>query len=112
MGETGEDWRVAMMLPGNAPLRNLASAIYDEVLSPGQQVTPENGAFLMATLRRGPLGLVEAIAEEPGKNNLLIIDQFEEIFRHYLGGYRDESDVFVELLLATASHPRRRSTSC
>src|SRR6516164_6095139 len=46
---------------------------------------PESIAFIEATLRRGPLGLIEIVkgAEAlKGANLLVIIDQFEEIFRY------------------------------
>ena len=65
-------------------------------------------AFLTATLRRGPLGLVEVLRETPlppHTNLLVFVDQFEEIFRFRDKGvsHRDESDAFVALLLDTAA---------
>lgn len=56
----------------------------------------------MATLRRGPLGLIEALREQPlpkNTNLLLVVDQFEEIFRYRELQDRDEADAFVALLL-------------
>ena len=60
---------------------------------------------LEATLRRGPLGVVEALHDTPlpAETNLLIlVDQFEEILRFEREGGRDEADAFVSLLLETA----------
>ena len=53
-------------------------------------------------MRRGPLGLIEALREQPlpeNTNLLLVVDQFEEIFRYREHQDRDEADAFVALLL-------------
>ncbi len=103
----GARWAVATMRPGDQPIRNLAQALIDDgvVAGPAAAVehTPE---FLTAALRRGPLGLVEALCDAPPpgqKKLLLLVDQFEEIFRFRREGDRDEADAFVELLLASAA---------
>lgn len=62
----------------------------------------DDTAFLLATLRRGPLGLIEALQEQPlpeNTNLLLVVDQFEEIFRYREHQDRDEADAFIALLL-------------
>ena len=103
----GARWAVATMRPGDQPIRNLARALIDDgvVAGPAAAVehTPE---FLAAALRRGPLGLAEALCDAPPpgqKKLLLLVDQFEEIFRFRREGDRDEADAFVELLLASAA---------
>ena len=62
--------------------------------------------MLQATLRRGPLGLVEAVAEShlpEDTNLLLVVDQFEEIFRYRKQTQNvNDADAFVNLLLASA----------
>ncbi len=61
--------------------------------------------LLGARLRRGPLGLVEVLSANPlpDKTNLLVVvDQFEEIFRFRREGDINEADAFVALLLASA----------
>ena len=71
----------------------------------------------MPLLQRGPLGLVEVLDESPltgGRKLLLLVDQFEEIFRYRREGegQRDEANAFVALLLASArARPTGRSTS-
>jgi hypothetical protein len=65
----------------------------------------ESVAFLEATLRRGPLGLIEIVrgAEAlQGATLLVLVDQFEEIFRYRERIAADEADAFVALLLASA----------
>ena len=102
----GPRWRVAKMRPGQRPLARLA-----EALAKQRALGPERGgdeaaeAFLLATLGRGPLGLVEALRETPPPervNLLLLVDQFEEIFRFRKEGDPEEADAFVSLLLETA----------
>ncbi len=63
-------------------------------------------ALTQAKLERGPLGLVEAMLDTTpaGSANLLVlVDQFEEIFRFRKQGNADEADAFVRLLLASAA---------
>ncbi len=106
MASAGARWRVAELRPGSHPLKRLAKALTEETaLRPERGDDPEAVAFLHATLRRGPLGLVEVLRETPlpeHTNLLVLVDQFEEIFRYRTGRVSDESDAFVALLLETA----------
>jgi len=111
----GAHWRVAVMRPGNNPLRRLAEALLeDSAVGPERSQLPgkemQTNAnllpFLLASLRRGPFGLVEILRETPlpKRTNLLILaDQFEELFRYHREGGRDETETFVNLLLASAA---------
>jgi hypothetical protein len=105
LARAGVRWQVATMRPGERPLRRLAEALFTpSALS--LEPEPEAVAFLHATLRRGPRGLVEVLHDTPlpeGTNLLLLVDQFEEIFRYRQQGDSDEADAFVALLLATAA---------
>jgi hypothetical protein len=102
----GPRWRVARMRPGQRPLARLAEALASQrALGPERGDDREAEAFLRATLGRGPLGLVEALRETPPPerfNLLLLVDQFEEIFRFRKEGDPEEADAFVSLLLETA----------
>src|SRR2546422_1324887 len=100
-------WRMAVMRPGSAPFDHLTTALLDEAaLGRERRRTSQAAALLQATLRRGPLGLVEAIAEShlPEETNLLlVVDQFEEIFRYRQQTPNvNDADAFVSLLLASA----------
>lgn len=110
MTQAGSRWRFAVMRPGGHPMRRLARALIEQAGLPIEGVNPENAlGFLIATLRRGPLGLVEALAETPlpsEANLLIVVDQFEEIFRFRREGDRDEADAFVSLLLASTRQRR------
>jgi hypothetical protein len=110
MVDAGTGWRIAICRPGDGPIHNLASALAD----PDLLGNPDHPHELMArtieaTLRRGELGLVNAYrqARLPHPDNLLVvIDQFEELFRFKRSSSQqtadDEAAAFVRFLL-TAS---------
>jgi hypothetical protein len=118
ISETGHRWRVATLKPGESPQRNLADALLKTgVLGPvsagdNGRPTSELREYVRAGLRRGPLGLAEVLADPltPGAgpalpddhNLMLLVDQFEEIFRYRRCGDSKEADAFVAMLVATA----------
>ncbi len=102
MVRAGTRWEVAVMRPGAGPMHNLARALLEGDLYDAEQ--PDASAALLATLNRSRFGLVEAVRQsevEPGTNFLVIVDQFEEIFRfHSQTAPGDEHAVdFINLLL-------------
>jgi tetratricopeptide (TPR) repeat protein/energy-coupling factor transporter ATP-binding protein EcfA2 len=112
MVQTSPTWRVAIMRPGGDPTRNLAAALNSlEMLGAAGELEETNTVLLEATLRRGTRGLVEAVrhARLPATDNLLIVvDQFEELFRFRRDpqnvNSRDEAISFVKLLLEASRH--------
>ena len=83
----GSRWRVAMFRPGDDPLGGLAQAL-------GQ---PQD------LIGRSSLGLVEAARTLDAADKLLVIvDQFEELFRVSQSGSEDSAAAFVKLLLRAA----------
>ena len=109
----GARWAVATMRPGDRPFRRLIDALLcKEVLGPVWSGLDHPAALLHAALQRGPLGLTEVLRETPltgGRKLLLLVDQFEELFKYrYEGeGQREEANAFVALLLATVREPDR-----
>jgi tetratricopeptide (TPR) repeat protein len=110
MARVGSHWRVAMFRPGSDPIGNLARALNDPgVLGTHDEDEGEaarNAVLLEVTLRRSGLGLIEAIrlARLPEDDNVLIIvDQFEELFRFADAvstiRHGDDAAVLVKLLL-------------
>jgi WD40 repeat protein/energy-coupling factor transporter ATP-binding protein EcfA2 len=101
---TGSRWHVVIMRPGVRPLKSLAEAMRQlPTFNTGQ--TPEELAFLETVLSRGPLGLGDALTEHnfpEGENLMLLVDQFEELFRTTRGDSLGEAQAFVDLLLASA----------
>jgi hypothetical protein len=97
LAESGSRWRTAIMKPGLDPLKGLAAALNHTL---GEHESRDTA------LRSGRLGLIEAsrIGRGASENLLLVVDQFEELFRFQ----RDraarayEATEFVGLLLAAA----------
>lgn len=74
-------WRIGVMRPGDSPLRNLAAALCDESHQDGRSGDP-TATLLEAISERHTEAVVEHVAPilGEGANQLLLIDQFEEIF--------------------------------
>jgi hypothetical protein len=91
-------WRTAVMRPGNAPVEALAQAL-ERVEALGSDPTGNRARALRGTSH----GLIDAVAAAslpPGEALLLVVDQFEELFRYEAerGGGGDDV-LFVSLLL-------------
>lgn len=110
MTRAGSSWRVATMRPGADPLGNLARALNEPgVLDSLDQPDATGHIFRETTLRRSRRGLVDAITQAgliEGDNVLILVDQFEELFRFKRCGpatvARDEALAFVKRLLSAA----------
>jgi hypothetical protein len=110
MVNTSPSWRIAIMRPGEDPVRHLAAALnVPSVLGVEGELETTNRILLEATLERGTRGLVEAVrqARALSEDNLLVVvDQFEELFRFsrnlQLGNSKNEALAFVKLLLEAA----------
>lgn len=85
MVKAGSAWQVAVMRPGNAPIANLAAALHHpKVFDIEPEYADIQPLVTETTLRLSNLGLIEVVqrADLPPENNLLIVvDQFEELFR-------------------------------
>ncbi len=103
----GPDWRTAIMTPGNAPIANLARALAEsDALGPTDLDPALRQSMLEATLRRGTLGLIQAVQQaRVGGNLLLLVDQFEELFRMHpqADESEDQADAFVRLILEASA---------
>lgn len=101
MVEAGAHWEIAVMHPGGDPLRHLAAALLEAGLY--DREAEDALPHLLATLGRSQFGLIEAVRQAaiPAKTNfLLVVDQFEEIFRYNEAG-KTESEVandFIAML--------------
>jgi len=99
LAEAGSGWRVATMRPGNRPLPALADALVraglgappvDSAGGAGEAADSDDSGFTPAelvagTLRMSKRGLLDAyalarLATRP--NLLVVVDQFEELFRY------------------------------
>ncbi len=110
MLKAGSNWRVAMLRPGKDPIGNLAAALLDQgVIDEGGEDADIHRQLLEATLRSSALGLIRALRQTragEGDNVLVVVDQFEELFRYRhnrkIKGSRDEAASFVKLLIEAA----------
>jgi tetratricopeptide (TPR) repeat protein/energy-coupling factor transporter ATP-binding protein EcfA2 len=104
MAGVGSSWRVAMFRPGEDPMGRLASSV-NEALGEGR-----SPLMTRITLERGSLGLVEAVQEArlpPNENVLVVVDQFEELFRFQSrrdGEPPGEAAIAFVKLLVEAAH--------
>ncbi|HEV2707169.1 MAG TPA: tetratricopeptide repeat protein [Pyrinomonadaceae bacterium] len=141
MTKAGARWRIALFRPGKDPIHNLAAALnspspfepgYSETHaeeSPADSsATPPPAqpdaeldrasiklAAIETTLRRSAVGLADYVRRarlKEGENILVVVDQFEELFRFKekseSANKQDEAAAFVKLLLectADASVP-------
>ena len=112
MAKAGSSWRVSLLRPGEDPIGHLVEALDNPAVigSTDDELGAASRVMLEAALRRGTLGLVAAVREAripPHDNLLIVVDQFEELFRFQrsrsVANAREEAIAFVKLLLeATA----------
>jgi hypothetical protein len=107
VAEAGHRWRVAQMRPGRTPFARLAGGLLNPAALASEREGIAGGAeFVEKTLRRGPMGLAEVLRQTPppaGTNLLLVVDQFEEIFR-----FRTEDEVHGALTCEQSQQRRQR----
>jgi tetratricopeptide (TPR) repeat protein len=104
MAQAGSCWRIVDFRLQDAPLRNLARRL----LETGESQIAESGTdveLLRKFLARGPRSIIEwcrAGHLSKGENLLLLVDQFEELFRDQDYAGREEAEAFVDLLMESA----------
>jgi len=118
MARAGTVWRMAQFRPGGKPMRAMAEAL----ARPGLLFdTPEAAPLSLAdivetTLCMSKLGLIDLYEQSrlEGVNLLVVVDQFEELFRyrkfgtssgHTEFGLDEDSTAFVNLLLEVEARP-------
>ena len=110
MAEAGAHWRMAILRPQDDPIGFLARAMVEAGVLAHLDLAPSAAEDVVeTTLRRSSLGLIEAarLARlEPHENLLVLVDQFEELFRFAdvarQRGAGDEAPAFVKLLIEAA----------
>jgi hypothetical protein len=105
MAAPGSRWRICDLRPGDRPLEGLSRVLARPEILGADGDSEKSTTFVEAALRRGPLGLIEiarGTAALQDTNLLVLVDQFEEIFRHPDRIVADEADAFVALLLTSA----------
>ena len=111
--EVSADWEVIVMRPGAGPIDNLAEALLrtDPVFRNSSLEEKKLKKTILGTLlRSSSLGLVEAIEQmkkSTRKNYLILVDQFEELFRFKdsrEASAIDETLSFINLLLESINN--------
>lgn len=108
----GSNWRIAIMRPEETPIRNLAESLVCPVNfeAPEETKKPKDETQIgiaEAVLRRSGVGLLDFVnnpvnAFTKDENLLIVVDQFEELFRFkekFSADYQEEAAAFVKLLL-------------
>jgi hypothetical protein len=96
-------WRIAVMRPGMAPLQNLSEALR------GSDALRSVDEGQLRSTTMGLVDVARAAKLDPGESLLVVVDQFEEIFRYEQrrmnvdGGA--EAALFVRLLLTASQRP-------
>jgi hypothetical protein len=109
LSNAGPRWAMAIFAPGEAPLHNLARALLGTVEKDPDE---RDAQILRSFLSRGPRSVVEWCREgnlPEGKNLLILVDQFEELFRYGRYSEREEAEAFVALLLESARAPLKEA---
>ena len=105
-GERKAEWLIASMKPGNTSLKNLATALMEnDVFGTGKKDEDTvRYKEILNLISNSSLGLVQAIRGllTGNKKLLLLVDQFEEIFRftdEHSDKNNSESNSFVQLII-------------
>ncbi len=112
MAGAGARWDVAELRPGDHPFRRLATSLIKDTDWGRTYATsvPVGRAILNLEkdLLSGSMALNWRLGVQPlaeGTRLLILVDQFEELFRYQRSNQREAAD-FVALLLAAASSPK------
>ena len=111
INRAGSYWRIATMRPGAAPTEALATALArTQVLGEQAEDPSLPRAAILHGLQRGELGLIDLVYQarlREDENLLIVVDQFEELFRYTSdadpAAHASEAAGFVKLLLTAAA---------
>lgn len=112
--DTSPNWEVVVTRPGAGPIDNMAEALLKnnpEYITADAEEKKIKRTIFSTLLRSSSLGLVEAIEQtrkEADVNYLILVDQFEELFRFKEGhdaNSVNETLAFVNLLIEAANYP-------
>ncbi len=106
--ESGPHWHVISTRPGASPIDSLCNSIIEFLIENNRIDESEKAihkAIINSVLRSGPDGLIEIsryLQQEKNDNVFFLVDQFEEIFRHFDSGKEgaiDDAQLYVNLIL-------------
>jgi WD40 repeat protein len=101
-------WRIISFRPGNDPFGNLADALSEHISAAGNIMNVRD--TILSELKNSPDGIASAVGRLMLKNDekvLIVVDQFEELFRYSTLGKADTTlpptSKFVDLLVNAVS---------
>lgn len=107
--EAGANWNIVHFRPGSSPIENLADALFNNLPEKRKKEKTLKPLFL-SLLKRSSDGIVEVIKQmrlPDQQNMLLIVDQFEELFRFREATRNfdviNETESFIKLLTDSVS---------
>jgi len=107
VGDDTSGWRIALLRPGRNPMHELAATL-------GREFAGAELNDVLQMLRGSSAGLARVAQQHLGEGErlLVLVDQFEELFRYredtHAAGEENDDAAFVKLLLAAAGeseHP-------
>lgn len=108
--EAGPNWEIVHFRPGSSPISNMADAIFKAFNKKANDYKNTAKPLILSLLKRSTLGLIEVVKQiklKKEQNLLLIVDQFEELFR-----FREvtrnfdiinETETFIKLITEAVS---------
>jgi WD40 repeat protein len=114
LADASPDWEVVVTRPGAGPIDNLAESLLKtnpDYLEADAEEKKIKRTIFSTLLRSSSLGLVEAIEQtrkNADVNYLVLVDQFEELFRFKEGhdaNSINETLAFVNLLMEAVDYP-------
>ena len=101
MGKVGTLWKMIQLSPGSDPFQSLAECFCQ------QMDLEESKQTIAMQLKEGARSIQKLLEQKPLRKRerlLIVIDQFEEIFR-YRQIKHNEASAFVTMLLEAQQHP-------
>ena len=97
------DWHIVSMKPGNDPLGNLSKVVSSHFPKMDNEQT-------LTMVKRDPLGLVQSMrgVMQPNERLLILVDQFEEVFRFTNDASEDAMAVYNHFVQALVDTMRQR----
>ncbi len=103
IAQAGSKWKTVVTRPGSNPVENMAHSIVDAIDKKND--TEYNQEFFAALLRRSTKGIIDSLKyiSNDNENILLLVDQFEELFRYRinrsLSDAQNDALILVRLLV-------------
>jgi hypothetical protein len=100
------NWRILAFRPGNDPFGNLADSLSESLAASGNEAADRDS--VLSELQNNPdgmSGVLKSLIPKPDEKVLIVVDQFEELFRYSSLGKSDPSHApaawFVDFLVDT-----------